>query len=116
MAFVVVAGAQLVKARQGRFLGTMNGDVPVPDWVCRFGRAGHAARAAVFALIGWFFLSAAWASKPERAGGMGQALRRLQQAEHGAWLLAAVAAGLFLFGVFSLIEARYRRIAVRLPG
>jgi hypothetical protein len=59
----------------------------------------------VFAIIGWFVLQAGLSSEAADAGGMEQALGSLS-----GGLLSAVALGLILFGLFSLVEARYRRI------
>jgi hypothetical protein len=69
------------------------------------GRAGYAARGIVFVIIGWFVLQAGLSSEAEQAGGMEQALASLSGA-----LLSAVALGLLLFGLFSFVEARFRRI------
>ena len=44
---------------------------------------------------------------------MADALGALQDQPGGKWLLAATGIGLALFGIYSLIEARYRRIRVR---
>ncbi len=43
---------------------------------------------------------------------MQQALRSLQTAPYGPWLLGLVALGLALYGVFALLMTRYRRINV----
>ena len=75
-------------------------------WVMWLGRAGYAARAIMFAIVGWFVLQAGLSSDAADAGGMEQALGSLS-----ARLLSAVALGLFLFGLFSFVEARYRRIS-----
>ncbi len=108
----VVAGAQAWKAYRGDFVRALRGDVPVPRHVCTIGRIGYAARAIVFAIVGWFFITAARQADASEAGGMGMALRSLQAWEHGAILLAIVAAGLLLFGLYSLVEARYRHVRV----
>lgn len=79
-------------------------------WSVRAGRMGHAARGISFALISWFFLQAALHSNPSEAGGLAQALNTLSRQPHGPLLLTIVGSGLALFGVYSLVEARYRRI------
>lgn len=76
-----------------------------PRLVRHLGRAGFAARAIVIALIGWFLVRAGLGDTPVR--GMGGAIDAL--AGHPL-LIGLVAAGLILFGVFSLSLARYRRI------
>jgi hypothetical protein len=115
LALFGVAAAQAIKAYRASFLRNLGGDVPAPGYVRVAGRIGYTARAIVFALIGWFFLRAAHHADASEAGGMGQALRRLQAQDDGPLLLGIVAAGLFLFGLYSLVEARFRRIRVRVP-
>ena len=61
-------------------------------------------------LIGIFFLTAAWQVDSSESGGLGKALQTLQEQPYGPWVLGIVAAGLFAFGVYSVIEAVYRRI------
>lgn len=79
-------------------------------WTRRAGRMGYAARGVAFGLIGWFFLQAALQSDASQAGGLAEALRKVASQPHGQLLLALVGVGLALFGVYSLIEARYRHI------
>jgi hypothetical protein len=121
---LLVAGAaligvglwQLVRAAKGDFLRHLDGRVAGEAWVKWLGRGGYAARGLVFAIIGWSLLQAGLADSAAPAGGMEQALGSLS-----GTLLTAVALGLLLFGLFSLVEARYRRIndpkvAARLKG
>ncbi len=79
-------------------------------WFTWFGTVGHVARAIVFALVGIFLVKAAIDYKADEAIGLGGALAKLYTREFGPWLLGAVAAGLIAFGLFSISEARYRRI------
>lgn len=111
----VVAVAQAIKAYKARF-DELDGDVPAPDHVRWIGRLGYGARALIFAITGWFLMSAARNHDAERAGGLGEALTQLRAQEEGALLLGIVACCLALFGLFSLIEARYRHIHVAKPG
>jgi len=80
-------------------------------WVERLGRAGLAARGIVFLMLGWLVLQAGRRSSAAQAGGVGDALDALHGAG-GAWFLAVVALGLAAYGVYQLLCARYRRIAV----
>lgn len=115
LAIFATAAAQAAKAYKAKF-DELNGDVPAPDYVRWIGRAGYAARALVFAVLGWLVVSAALAHDGEQAGGVGEALEHLRTQPEGTALLAMVAAGLALFGAFSLVEARYRRIRVTVPS
>jgi hypothetical protein len=113
--FFGVAVAQAIKAYKARF-DELDAQTPAPHYVRWIGRCGYAARALIFAIIGWFLVSAATHYDANRAGGLGEALRQLRAQPEGAAVLGIVAFGLALFGVFSLIEARYRRIRVQKPG
>lgn len=112
--FFAVAAAQAIKAYKAKF-DELAGDVPASRQVRWIGRAGYAARALVFAMIGWFLINVLLNRNPEEAGGLGAALRELRQQEHGPSLLLVVAAGLALFGFFSFVEARYRRLKIATP-
>jgi hypothetical protein len=81
-------------------------------WAVLVGRWGYAARGVVFAIVGGFFNQAAINFNPKEAKGLGSALDLLAQQPYGRWLLGIVAAGLIAYGLFMLVEARYRRIAV----
>ena len=83
------------------------------EWVTRLGRAGYAARGVAFAMIGAFLVSAAIHHNPEEARGLDGALATLAGQPFGPYLLFLVAVGLAAYGIFALVEARYRRMLVR---
>ena len=97
--------AQLGKAWKAGFLRHLDPRAARRNWVEWLGRTGYAARGIVFLMMAWFFLRGGQESSAAEAGGMGEALSALPTS-----LRAAVAAGLFLFGLFSFVEARHRRI------
>ena len=74
------------------------------------GRVGLTARAVVFAIVGYFLVRTASDYNPSSAVGIDGALARLHDEPLGPWLLGLVAAGLLTFAVFSLLEARHRRL------
>jgi hypothetical protein len=74
------------------------------------GFAGHAARMVLFSLVGIFLVRAAWQHDPGQAIGLDEALSKLAHQEHGTVWLGAAAVGLFAYGVFSVMQARYRDI------
>jgi hypothetical protein len=80
------------------------------DWFVSLGRVGFAARGVVFMIVGGFLILAAWHANSAEAHGLGGALQALEQQPYGWLLLALVALGLFAFGVFGLVQARYRHI------
>lgn len=112
---IVAAGLfQLWRAKTESFAEKLSAHELLPDqerWSRRAGRLGYSARGVAFALIGWFFLRAAMHGDASEAGGLALALRTVRSQPYGEVLLAGVATGLALFGVYSLIEARYRRIS-----
>jgi hypothetical protein len=79
-------------------------------WVLPLGRLGYAARGVVFVLVGGFLILAALHSNSSEVHGLGGALQSLQAQPFGWILLGVVAAGLFAFGVFGLVQARYRHL------
>ncbi|MFD6495340.1 DUF1206 domain-containing protein, partial [Streptomyces sp. NPDC060188] len=72
------------------------------------GVGGGTARGAVFAAAGVFAVRAAVEYEPDKAKGMDDTLRSFAGTPMGPWLLALVAVGLILFGVFSFAMARWR--------
>ena len=79
-------------------------------WAFRVGRFGLAARGVVLSVSGILVLRAAAAYDPEQAGGVADVLARLWAQPASHWLLGSVALGLVSYGLFALIEARYRFI------
>lgn len=82
----------------------------VRGWIEWIGSFGHLARMAVFGLVGVFLIKAAIDYNPNKAVGLDGALAKIAHASYGPFLLGIVAAGLIAFGVYSLSDARYRRI------
>ncbi|MFI1167437.1 DUF1206 domain-containing protein [Streptomyces sp. NPDC020801] len=74
------------------------------------GVGGGTARGLVFATAGTFLVRAAVDYRPEKAKGLDDTLRSFADTPFGPWLLALVAAGLVLFGLFSFALARWRRV------
>jgi hypothetical protein len=81
-------------------------------WVLRVARFGIIARAVVFMIIGWFLVQAGLHREPGEVGGIGDALGTLAGQSYGPWLLGAVAVGLMAYGVWELVNARYRDLPV----
>lgn len=108
-----VAAYQLVKGVRQKFLDDLKTEQMsrgMETWITWIGTIGHVARAVVFGLVGWFLVKAAYEYDANEAVGLDGALTKILKAEYGPWLLGLVAAGLVAFGVYSISEARYRRI------
>ena len=82
----------------------------VRKWIEWIGSFGHLARMVVFGLVGVFLIKAAFDYNPNKAVGLDGALAKIAHASYGPFLLGIVAAGLVAFAVYSLSDARYRRI------
>jgi Domain of Unknown Function (DUF1206) len=103
----------LVRALTGRFrkdLKEQQMGSQERKWYTALGVVGHLARAVIFALIGIFLIRAAWEYDPNEAIGFDGALSKLAHAQYGPVLLGAVAAGLIAYGLFCLVQARYREV------
>ena len=74
------------------------------------GTIGYFARMIVFGLIGIFLIKAAAEYRPRAAIGVDGALAKIVHASYGSLALGIVSAGLIAFALYSLSDARYRRI------
>ena len=73
------------------------------------GVIGQSGRGLVFVIIGSFVVSAAVTDDPRRSKGLDASLRTLAADRFGAILLSVVAIGFLAFGLYSLLDARYRK-------
>ncbi|MEG4092011.1 DUF1206 domain-containing protein [Microcoleus sp. Pol12B4] len=80
------------------------------NWATRLGRFGIAARGIVFVIIGFFLIQAARLSDASQTKGLGEVLAILGQQPFSPVILGLVPLGLIAYGIYSVIEARYRRI------
>ncbi|WP_164100811.1 DUF1206 domain-containing protein [Candidatus Laterigemmans baculatus] len=81
------------------------------------GRLGLIARGITFGIIGFFLVLAARTLDPNKVKGTGEALDVLARQPYGQWILFAVGIGLFCYGIFCFVQARYSTFRVgRLPA
>ncbi|WP_296716695.1 DUF1206 domain-containing protein [Erythrobacter sp.] len=106
IAFFIAAAAQAQKGISGKFMQRISPAAPdATRWV---GAAGYLARAVVFVVIGWSLIETGFlASGAGNVKTLGDAVASLAGT---GWLFTVTAIGLLLFGLFSLILARYRII------
>ncbi|MBA3747066.1 MAG: DUF1206 domain-containing protein [Solirubrobacterales bacterium] len=71
---------------------------------------GHLARMVVFGLVGYGLVKAAIDYDPKSAIGLDGALSTVSHQSYGPLLLGVVAAGLIGFALYSIADARYRKI------
>jgi hypothetical protein len=111
--FLIVAAYQAYLGVSRRFLDdskTSEMSRAVRRIFTCIGVTGLLARAVAFALIGVFLVKAAVEYDPHDAVGLDGALSRLTTHAYGSALLLIVASGLIAFGVYSLADARFRKI------
>lgn len=97
-------------AKLGRQLQLGQLSEPLRGRIIGVSRFGIAARGVVFCLIGFFLARSGLRHDPAQAGGLRESLHTL--ARMGHWPFLAVAFGLIAYGVYELLNARYRRIEV----
>ena len=71
---------------------------------------GHLGRMVVFGLVGYALIKAGVDYDPHRAIGLDGALNELAHQSEGPLLLGVVALGLIGFALYSIADARYRKI------
>lgn len=112
---LAIAGNQFYVAAKALFLkrlrfGALDGRLC--DLIKRTGQVGIAARGVVITIIGLFLIQAAWTHDPEKAGGLSEALAAVERQPFGPWLLGIVALGVIAYGVYAVMQGRYRRIRI----
>jgi hypothetical protein len=74
------------------------------------GTVGYVARGVTFSLVGIGVFIAAVAFDAAKSVGVDGALKELAGQPYGRIMLVLVALGLFCFGLYSFVEARYRKV------
>ncbi|GCE14664.1 DUF1206 domain-containing protein [Tengunoibacter tsumagoiensis] len=110
---LAIAGALFAKAYKAKFqyrLNLTNVRASLRKVLVNLGRAGYTSLGVVFVIVGIFFIVAAVQHNATEAKGLDSALLTLAQQPFGQFLLAIVALGLVAYGIYSFVEARYRRL------
>ena len=113
-AIVVVVAVMLVvegvKQKFMRFFPSGKLSSEVRKAIRLLGRVGTIARGVVFGLTGFLFVLAAKNYDAAKATGLDGALKTLRDRSYGGPLLILAAVGLIVFGIYGLLEARYRQV------
>jgi hypothetical protein len=111
-----IAGAGILQIVVG-WRGTFMNDLALERmgsgerrWAARLGHVGIVARGLMFSIIGMLLVAAALHANPHKESGLDGALLELTRQPFGRLLLAALALGLIIFGVFSMMCARWMRM------
>ncbi len=101
--------SQLVKAATEKYRDHIQfpGNQKVLDGISK---AGLVSRAVVFLVAGGSIGYAAWTYDPNQTIATNEMWSFLSSMAFGQVLVTVMAVGLFLFGIYSAIEARYRKI------
>ncbi len=78
--------------------------------VTRLGQVGHFAKGIALGAVGAVLAYAAWTFDPAESRGLDGALRKIVEQPFGDVALSAVALGLMAFGLFAIVQSRYRRM------
>jgi hypothetical protein len=108
LAVLFVAAANVVHGAGPRFRSDLDCSDRLRRLAQPIGRGGYVARGVAFALSGFYLVRSGLTLRASDMRAVGGALQALDSQPGGAWLLAVIAVGLVAFGVFGLIEARYR--------
>jgi uncharacterized membrane protein len=82
------------------------------DPMLKFGLVAHGV---VVAIVGVFFIWAAWTADPSRAGGMRDALLIVRNADASQTLFIALGLGLIGFAAYCFVEAAFRIVPRCVP-
>ena len=105
--------SQLISALREQADDTLDLSAIPAAWrvpLIRISLFGVGARGIIVAVLGVFLTRAAITHNPRAAAGTRESMLEIANAVQGRWVLAAIAAGLFAYGVDQALHARCRRI------
>lgn len=113
---LIIIGVGLVEAIRGarrsfsEELDTSSLSSAAHKGVLHLGQVGYIAKGMALGLVGGLFSYAAWTFDLQKASGLDGALQTLLAQPFGRWLLSAMAFGFVAFGLFAIVQFRYRRM------
>ena len=108
----MAAAGNLAKAVSRRFGHELACAGGVRTWAVPVGRAGYAARGLVFGVLALILAEIGLDLASAERGTVGATLQELEGLPFGSMLLLVTGLALAGFGLFGLVEARFRRIDV----
>lgn len=106
-----VAGvAKGVKKSFSEEIDTSSMSPAVRKGVARLGQVGYIAKGVALGVVGGLLSYAALTFHRQKAQGLDGALHAILAQPFGRFLLTAVALGFVAFGLFAMLESRYRRM------
>lgn len=108
---MVIAGTMVYTGVARTFMGDLVDDIPAGAHRAAvvLGAVGNVARAVAFGAVGVLFAVAALRGDPARVGGLDAALRELVSRWQGVSPLVLISLGIAAFGLYCVVDARYRR-------
>lgn len=110
--FAIVGIAHVFKGWTARFDRYIDFPENINPWARPLCQFGLISRGVVWGILAWFLMYSAWQGRGGEIKGMEDALNLVRTADYGSWLFGILAAGLFAFGIYSILEAFYRRVEV----
>jgi hypothetical protein len=113
LVIIGVGVASVVKGVKQSFseeINTSSMSPPVRKGVARLGQVGYVAKGAALGVVGGLLSYATLTFDPQKAQGLDGALQTILAQPFGRFLLTAVALGFLAFGLFAILQARYRRM------
>jgi Domain of Unknown Function (DUF1206) len=110
---VVVGVAGVVKGAQKSFgdeIDTSSMSPASRKGVAQLGQVGYIAKGVALGLVGGLLSYAALTFEQDKAPGLDGALQTILAQPFGRFLLTAVALGFLAFGLFTMLQSRYRRM------
>ncbi|UKA68613.1 DUF1206 domain-containing protein [Arthrobacter sp. FW306-05-C] len=107
---LAIAGAGIFYAYRGvsrKFMKDLQDPGSARTAVEWLGTVGYTAKGVVLAVVGVLIIVAAATADPSKSSGLDGGLKTLGSQPYGVFLLAAIAAGLICYGVYSMARGRY---------
>ena len=113
LVIVGVGVAGVVKGVRSSFseeIDTSSMSPGVRNGVARLGQVGYIAKGVALGLVGGLLGYAALTYDQQEAPGLDGALQTILAQPFGRFLLTTVAIGFLAFGLFAMLQSRYRRM------